>query len=47
MYAFYCVRGYNLDYLANLSFYEKTFLRSAMIQYFKNREEEYEIIMGK
>lgn len=38
MYAFYCTRGYSLEYLANLGTLEKRFLYCAMVQYYEDKK---------
>lgn len=46
LYAFYCVRGYTLDYLNTLSLSERVFLRCAMENYFEQEEEKYKVLFG-
>nr|DAD95074.1 MAG TPA: hypothetical protein [Siphoviridae sp. ctVqj4] len=47
MYAFYCVRGYSLDDLAQSDFYTKCFLYCAMEQFYEEEQEKYNSILGK
>lgn len=46
MYAFYAVRGYTLDSLANLSYSEKIFLHCAREQYYAEENEKYKKLFG-
>lgn len=46
MYAFYAVRGYPLNSLANLSYIEKTFLHCAREEYYKEETEKYKALFG-
>lgn len=46
MFAFYAVRGYDLDKLANLSLLEKLFLHHAREMYYKEEIEKYKSIFG-
>lgn len=47
MYAFYAVRGYPLDELANLSIHEKWFLHYAREEYYREKAEFYKAIFGE
>lgn len=40
-YAFYAVRGYTLEKLANLSFLERKFLHYARNQFYKEESKKY------
>lgn len=46
MYAFYAVRGYDLDKLANLSLLEKLFLHHARSEYYREETEKYRALFG-
>lgn len=46
MYAFYAVRGYSLDYLANLSRQEKIFLHCARGAYYEEQAKIYEAMFA-
>jgi len=46
MYAFYAVRGYSLETLANLSYYEKIFLHCARENYYQEETEKYQALFG-
>lgn len=47
MYAFYVVRGYKLDDLANLSYIEKAFLHHARQNYYDEETERYKALFGE
>lgn len=47
MYAFYAVRGYKLDELANLSGLEKSFLHCAREEHYKEEAAKYKALLGK
>ena len=46
MYAFYVVRGYTLEYLANVSYVEKCFLRHAQENFYKQEAQKYNTLFG-
>jgi len=46
MYAFYACRGYTLDDLAALSYYEKMFLRHAQVNYWNEQRTFYKSLFG-
>lgn len=46
MYAFYAVRGYTLNDLANLSYYEKIFLHYAREEYYNEEVQKYKALFG-
>lgn len=46
MYAFYAVKGYKLNELANLSYTEKIFLSHARENYYKEESEKYKALFG-
>jgi len=46
MYAFYSVRGYTLDQLANLSYLERVFLHCAREEHYKEETAKYKAIFG-
>jgi len=46
MMAFYAVRGYKPDELANLSYLEKVFLHCARDEYYREEVEKYKALFG-
>jgi hypothetical protein len=47
MFAFYVVRGNNLDYLAGLSYFEKQFMHHARDKFYKEEAERYKSLFGE
>lgn len=47
MYAFYVCRGYKLNELANLSYYEKVFLHCAQEEFYEEEIEKYKALFSK
>lgn len=46
MFAFYAVRGKDLNYFANIGFIEKTFLHCAREEYYKEEAAKYKALFG-
>lgn len=46
MMAFYAVRGYKTDELANLSYLEQAFLHCAREEYYREETEKYKALFG-
>lgn len=46
LYAFYVVRGYSLDKLANLSYVEKVFLHHARNKFYADENQKYKALFG-
>lgn len=47
MYAFYAVRGWKLNELANLDNSEKLFLHCAREEYYKEEMDKYKTLFGE
>ena len=47
MFAFYAVRGWKLNELAELDNIEKTFLHCAREEYYKEENEKYKALFGE
>ena len=46
MMAFYAVRGYKVDELANLTETEKAFLHCARERFYEEELEKYQVLLG-